>query len=461
MNITYYIGMALTLILITSVGIYSGIKVKNASDFSVGGRKAGYAIIAGTIMGTLVGGASTVGTSELAFVYGFSAWWFTLGAGLGCLMLGLIFVKPIYLSRKETVPQILAQDYGKDVGFISSIFVSLGMFINIIAQILAAVALITSMFDVSPLFASFIAASFMTFYVIFGGVWGTGLVGIVKLILLYVAVIIGGTIAINLGGGISNFIETFPREQYFNIFARGVGVDLGAGFSLIIGVLSTQTYIQAVLCGKSEKASKKGALISAVLIPPIGLAGIFIGLYMKMNYPTMKASAVFPQFVLNCMPPFVAGIVMAALLIAVVGTGAGLALGISTMLTKDIYKNYINKNSNDKLLLKISRMLIVIVLFAAMILTAGNMKSMILKWSFMSMGLRGAAAFAPLCCSFFIKVRINSKFALAGVVLGPIGVLAGKFILPSSIDPLFLGITVSIGIFGIGIVHSKYRIRKR
>ncbi len=53
-------------------------------------------MIIGTIVGTLVGGASTVGTAELAFNHGFSALWFTLGGGIGCLIMGALFL--IHLS---------------------------------------------------------------------------------------------------------------------------------------------------------------------------------------------------------------------------------------------------------------------------------------------------------------------------------------------------------------------------
>ncbi|HNZ82834.1 MAG TPA: sodium:solute symporter family protein [Sedimentibacter sp.] len=455
MDVFLYFGMLLALTLIIAAGIYSGKKVKVSSDFSVGSRKAGYMIVAGTITGTLVGGASTVGTSELAFTYGFSAWWFTLGAGIGCLLLGLVFVESIYRNGNETVSQILADEYGNKVGLVSSVFVSIGMFINIVAQILSATAIIVSVFNITSFTASCIAALLMIIYVVFGGVWSTGIVGIVKLLLLYISVIIGGSMALKLGGGISHFIEVLPSEQYFNLFARGKSIDLGAGFSLIVGVLSTQTYIQAVLSGKDKSASQKGALLSAVLIPPIGLAGIFIGMYMKLNYPDIAPSSTLPHFVLNYMPPFVSGIIMAALLVTVVGTGAGLALGISTVITKDVYKNYIKRNSDELTLLNISRLLIVVVLAAAVIFTAGNMKSYILEWSFMSMGLRGAAVFVPLCSAFFLKGRITSRFALAGVLLSPVSVLIGKTVMHTEIDSLFIGIAVNVIIFTTGILSNK------
>lgn len=63
----FYIGAALVLVLITVVGIRSGKNVKSVGDFATGGKKAGAGIVAGSIIGTLVGGASTIGTAQLSW----------------------------------------------------------------------------------------------------------------------------------------------------------------------------------------------------------------------------------------------------------------------------------------------------------------------------------------------------------------------------------------------------------
>lgn len=457
LELTYQhvIGIIFTLILITSVGVFSGRKVKTSSDFSIGGKRAGTGIVAGTIMGTLVGGSSTIGTAQLAFLYGFSAWWFTLGAGFGCLFLALFYSKALYGSNKETVPQILAEEFGGLAGPISSVFVSLGTFLNIIAQILSATALLTSMYKMHIFTAAILSIALMSAYVIFGGVWGTGIVGVAKLILLYVSVMVGGYIAINAGGGLEQYINTFPKYPYFSLFGRGVWTDGAAGFSLLLGVLSTQTYIQAVLSAKTVRQAKAGAIISAFLIPPVGVAGIFIGLFMKMNHPDLNPALAFPQFVLRYINPWLSGIVLATLLVTVVGTGAGLSLGISTMFTKDIYKVYINKEAADDKLLKITRLVIIASLALALLFITGNVKSLILKWSFMSMGLRGATVFGPLCAALFMPGKVKKSYVIVSMVLSPLSVLVGKMILPENIDSLFIGVCLSLILILLGRFEYK------
>lgn len=460
LSVKHIIGIIITLIGITIVGIYSGKNIKSSSDFSTGGRNAGYPIIAGTILGTAVGGASTIGTAQLAFVYGFSAWWFTLGAGIGCLILGLFFVKPLYQTGSDTVPQMLSEEYGGISGPISSTFVSLGIFLNIIAQVLSAVALLTSMFNINPNIAAVISMVLMACYVVFGGVWGTGMVGIAKLILIYISVIAAGFLALKGGGGVIGFKEALPALPYFSLFGRGVWIDIAAGFSVVIGLLSTQTYIQAVVSGKNMRESKIGALISAFLTMPIGLAGIFIGMYMKLNYPDLNPASAFPAFVMNIMNPWMGGIVLATLLVAVVGTGAGLALGVGTIFTKDIYKNYINKRADDGQLLKVTRIMILVILGLTLVFVSGNIKSLILKWSFMSMGLRGATVFAPLCAALFLQGKVRPVMAVCSMIFGPLSVLLGKILLPESIDSLYLGIAVSFTFIIIGLILEKRDLNK-
>lgn len=457
LKLTYQhiLGIIFTLALIITIGAYSGRLVKNAGDFSHGGRKARRGIIAGTIMGTLVGGASTIGTAQLAFLYGFSAWWFTLGAGMGCLLLAFFFAGPLYKSGKETVPQILAEEFGSAARPISSIFVSIGTLINIIAQVLSAAALLTSIFNIGPEAASIIAIGLMAAYVIFGGVLGVGLVGIAKLVLLYLSVAAGGVIAITAGGGPGQFTAAFPAYPYFSLFGRGFWVDGAAGFSLVLGALSTQTYVQAILSAENLKEARAGSLISGLLTPPIGLAGIFIGLFMKMKHPDMDPAAAFSVFILENMNPWFGGVVLATLLITVIGTGAGLSLGISTMFIKDIYVNYINKNAGDRKQLQLSRLVIVIILTLALLFTAGSGKSLILKWSFMSMGLRGATVFAPLCAALFLKGKVKSSYAVASMAVSPLAVMLGKLVLPQSIDPLYAGIGLSLLLMLAGTAASK------
>ena len=451
------LGMAMTIGLIIGCGIYSGKKVKSGDDFSGGRRTSGTSLVAGMILGTLVGGSSTVGTAQLAYAYGFSACWFTFGASIGCLLLALFFTDKLYESKEQTISSVIVKEYGVKVGSTASILGAVGIFINIIAQILAASVLIESVFPMPMAAASFIAVVIMAAYVVFGGVKGAAIVGIVKLILTYLGVVICGALLMGKVGSLGDFLAGFQTEGILTPFARGVLKDGGAGLSVIVGVLSTQSYAQAILSARGTKEAKRGALISACFIPPIGIIGILIGLYMRANFPGIAPASAFPVFVLKFMPPLLAGITLATLLVVVVGTGAGLSLGISTIFTRDILKGLLKKELDGKKSLAVSRAAILTALMGAFIMTLGNMGSFINNWSFMSMGLRGAAIFIPLCGACFLKGKIPAQAAYISVIAGPLVTLAGRFVLPSSIDPVFAGILAAIVIFMAGGMVAKKR----
>ena len=279
----HVVGLAATIALIIGIGVWSGRRVSSAADFSSGGGKAGAWIVCGAIMGTLVSGQATIGTAQLAFSFGMSAWWFTLGSGIGCLILAVGYAAPFRRSGCSTLLQIVSQEYGPKAETFGSVFCSVGIFISVVAQVLSATALLSTIFPISHLAAALISVVLMAFYVIFGGMWGAGMGGVAKLILLYGTSIVGGILVYALAGGFGGLMDSLENllagsalggvsdlvtvenvhERFTSLVARGASKDIGSGLSLVLGVLSTQTYAQAIWSGKSDSAARKGSLLSA------------------------------------------------------------------------------------------------------------------------------------------------------------------------------------------------------
>ena len=463
MDASIIIGIVIALVAIVGLAIYTGAK-KSA------GKKEGIsaAVVAGLIMGTLVGGSSTVGTAQLAYNYGMSAWWFTLGASIACLILALVYTKPLRASGCPTLVGMVAQEYGPTAGMAATILNAIGTFINILSQLLAASAVIQVIWTTmgAPL-AIIAAAVFMVLYVVFGGAKGAGIVGILKLVLLYVAMVSCGVIALNKLGGVSGVLSTMDKfsaelgRNFSSLFCRGIGTDAGACVSLILGVLTTQTYAQAVLSAKSDKEARVGALASTILIPAIGIFGIVVGLYMRTvtDPATFSAKTALTSFILNYsnMPGLLKGIVLGALFIASVGTGAGLALGIATMINREfIQKKGGAKLSSDT----INKLLIIIVLALATLLSCTPIGDTILKFAFMSMGLRGCTVFAPLCFLIWAKGRVSGKYAFWSIVGGSVvalilGVLNLFEVIKLPCDAVFPGVAIGLVVMFIGLFAGK------
>ena len=458
MNIYQLIGVLAVIVLILGLSVYSGTKAKAGNT-----PQNGVGITAGIIMGTLVGGSSTVGTAQLAYTYGMSAWWFTLGGGLACLVLAIFFIGPLRRNGGHTLVGMIEHEFGLAAGLSASILNTVGTFINIISQMISATAVLAVLFPSMSLTVELIITTiFMILYIVIGGRKGAGMVGILKLVLLYIVMIGAGAMVMYFTGGVGGFlsmvngIDNPEGVHFFSLLARGAGTDIGAGVSLILGVLTTQTYAQAVLSAKTEGTARTGALISTFLIPPIGIGGILVGLYMRANFPDIAAKTALTAFVTTYLPAGVSGVVLGVLFIAVVGTGAGLALGISFVMNEDILNRITDRFNTPKQQMLMGRIWMVLVLIIACVLSMGSLGDMILNFAFMSMGLRAAATFAPLCAALFFPGKVNHKLAVVSIISGPVMVLIGK-LAGVPFDSLFLGIGVSFLFLIVGIfVHSKW-----
>ena len=498
MNFTTAAGMIAVLALIIGVGIISGKKIKNASDFLTGGGQAGSWLVCGAIMGSLVSSQATIGTAQLAFSFGLSAWWFTLGSAIGCVFLALVYAARLRASGCITEVQIISKEYGKQCGRYASILCSIGIFISVLAQFLAGMGLLTVIFPrMTMLTAAILCIVSMSAYIVFGGAWGAGMGGVAKLILLYATSMLGMFIVILSSGGTNGFFAMFyetltnteigslsslsgsiqaVKERYFSLVARGAAKDIGSGISLVLGVLSTQTYAQAIWSAKSDKAARRGALLSALLIPPLGIAGISIGLYMRMHYITQAeadallaagqclpelpvlASSIqaFPMFVYRHMPYIFGGIGLGALFITIVGGGAGLTLGMTTIIGRDIIRPAVEEKWNSRMELITNRILMGFVFITAAVLALIMPGQMINDMGFLSMGLRGTTIFLPMTCAIWFKEKLDKKVVAVSVIAAPLAVIFAK-VLGLGFDPLYVGIAVSALLCVAAAVKAKVK----
>ncbi|HWP79145.1 MAG TPA: sodium:solute symporter family protein [Candidatus Acidoferrum sp.] len=454
-NVPYLISTLITLLAVSWIGIRASKKVKSASDFAVGGRSFGAGKVAAVIVGTLVGGASTIGTAQAAYVKGFGGIWFSIGSSIGCLVLGLYMASPLRQSGVVTIPEFIRTYYGDKARLTSSILSSVAIFVHINGQILSAVAIFTSLFGITQSMATAAAVALIVSYILFGGFLGSSAIGSIKTVLLYGALLLSGGIVLISFGGAGGFTSSFTFNPWFNVFSDGIATSLASGFSVALGVCATQTYLQAVFSAKDVKAAKSGSLLSAILTLPIGVLSAMVGMYMSRNYPDIQPSQALPMFVMEKLGPVIGGVVIATLIISVVATGAGLCLGICTMVSRDIYTGFINKQATDKQELFVLRASVLGVMGLAVLLVLFNLDSLILKWAFLSMALRGTVAFLPLLFILLMGHRVPKKAGGVAMLAAPLITIAVAVTGVTPVDPLYIGLGVGLVIFLFGILFEK------
>lgn len=444
----HLISLLAALAVTAAVGVSAARKVKNAADFSVGGHRSGAAMVSGTIVGTIIGGASTVGTAQLAFSIGLSAWWFTLGAGIAICVMGMFYAVPLRESKLQTIPQFLSLHYGPRAGMIAGAAASLGIFFSIVANILSATPLVSAIFQTGPAPAMAFVIGLTVCYVLFGGVWATGRVGILKTILIYIALLAAGLVTYVKMGGWTGFTAAFPAYPWFSLVGRGWSIDLASGLSLVVGTLTTQTYIQALFSARDAETARRGSFIAALITLPSGIPAVMVGMFMRTYHPDMAPIDALPVFVLTYLPPWLGGLAIAGLLLASIGSAAGLALGVGTMLTRDFFP-YLRLEFCRRHSLATNRLTVMAVMLSAAVVTSGNLSSLILDWNFLSMGLRGAGIFLPFSLAVFCPGRISPPAAVTSMALGTVVAFAWKFFVPAGLDPLYAGMATSACVLAI------------
>ena len=143
----------------------------------------------------------------------------------------------------------------------------------------------------------------------------------------------------NAGTALSSdplFALRFPADHWLNLFGTGIQSSMNQLLSLIVGILCTQTYAQAIFSASDQKAASAGCFAAAALVIPVGLPSIAIGLFMHAFHPDITPIMSLPSYILMYLPPWMGGIALAGILLSLISSIAGLTLGISTMLTRDI-----------------------------------------------------------------------------------------------------------------------------
>lgn len=437
-------GFLSVVALMIFLGIFSLTRVKNTQDYSLGGRKNGTLLVAGSLLGSFVGGTCIIGTAQASFFYGISAIWFTCGAGLSCLFMALFLAKPLRAAGVETIPEFLENNLNHNTGLWANFYTSLGIFVQIAIQILAAIPLLGLLLSLKPPQAAGLVALLILCSVLFGGFWGATFIGLFKMILLYLSLITTTVIILKYSGHPAIFFSHFPAQPWLNPLARGLTKELGAGLSVLIGFTSTQSYLQALFASRDVTAARRGALLSALLIPPVGIAATIIGLFMRLHHPANGAADPVSLFTLQYIHPQLGGVILGTLLISLVMTAAGLTLGLSTMLHLSFYRKLLRPQAGNRELLFSFRALVLLITAGACLFALANLHTLILDLAFLSMALRGIPIFLPLLSVVFWKNSLERAAVRRAVLYAPAATLLWIFFLPGFLDPLYCGLGISL-----------------
>lgn len=382
------------IIIIIYIGLLFGISIyakklagSGSENFILAGRKFSTPLVAVSITGLAIGGASTIGVSEQAFSVGLAAGWYNAAWGAGAILMGIVAAKRYRNLNVSTVPELFERFYdqkGRIICVIGQIVIQL---VITSLQYVAGGAMLSSMMpEIFTIKTGMIMSAVVFVGITFiGGMMTAGLTNILNVILIYVGIILSTFTTISNQGGIKNIALKLPNASLYLNPTKGLSFAVIAGWFAVMMTmcLSIQGTVQISCSAKDAKSAKNGFILGGLLIIPIGFLSAYMGIAAKVAFPSINATLALPQIILS-LSPVLAGTTLAALWAADVSTACGLLLGSAALFSNDIYKRFINPEADEKRLgfvTKASVMVLGIVTFILALNVAGIIKTLLIGLS--------------------------------------------------------------------------------
>src|SRR5882757_4095153 len=384
------------------------------------------------------------------------------------LMIVAIFFIPVYLKNKiYTMPQFLNQRYNSTVAMIMAVFWLLLYVVVNLTSILYLGALAVSSISGLPFTGCMLGLAAFAIIISLGGMKVIGYTDVIQVFFLILGGLVTTYIALNLVSehfgtkGVFNglkLLTAHANDHFHMIFKKdnpnymdlpGLTVLIGGMWIVNLNYWGCNQYITQRALGADLKTARGGILFAAflkMLMPVIVvIPGIAAYLLYKENVfqtEMMQNGELNPDraypVLLNLLPPGLKGLDFAALTAAVVASLAGKANSISTIFTLDIYKKKIRPESDEKKLVWIGRVTVVVAMILAILISPflgidkkGGFQYIQEYTGFVSPGI-----FAMFILGFFWK-KTTSNAALFATVGGFAFSLFFKF-LPNIMDLSFL-----------------------
>ena len=354
------------------IGVMAGRKTKSAAAFT-GVSLSTLAIVCAST-GEWLGGTATTGVSEYGFLYGLSGWWYTIANGIGVLFLGLLFAKLFRSLETGTVPGIIEKFFGVHARTVSCVILTIVMLAVGLSQMIAAGKLGESLLGLPFWISAILFAVIFIVYTLAGGMNAVASTNVLHLVVMYVGVIIAMVIAVTGAGGLSAFkagvdnLSSSSGGSFWNMFSIGGSRVSSWIIASLLGACTAQAGLQPVLSAKNAKQARKACIITAFVAAPFGFFTAFLGMSARVMFEQGKllpnaesvsvaAKSALPELMMNAeiMSPIVGGLVLAAILAAVLSTVSPIILASGTMVTRDVYQRVLHPEATDEQVLKMGR----------------------------------------------------------------------------------------------------------
>ncbi|SMB38791.1 SSS family, major sodium/proline symporter [Serratia proteamaculans] len=434
--LVYIFGMVL-------IGLLAYRATNNFDDYILGGRSLGSVVTALSAGASDMSGWLLMGLPGAIFLSGISESWIAIGLTIGAylnwkLVAGRLRVHTEANNNALTLPDYFTsrfEDNSKLLRVISAIVILVFFTIYCASGIVAGARLFESTFGMSYETALWAGAAATILYTFIGGFLAVSWTDTVQASLMIFALILTPVIVIFAVGGIDTSMMVIETKNPANIDMLK-GLNFVAILSLLgwgLGYFGQPHILARFMAADSHRTIRSARRISMTWMV-LCLAGTiavgFFGIAYFANHPdqagnvSQNGERVFIELAMILFNPWVAGILLSAILAAVMSTLSCQLLVCSSAITEDLYKAFLRKGASQRELVWVGRFMVLLVALIAIALAANPENRVLGLVSYAWAGF--GAAFGPVVLISVMWSRMTRNGALAGMLVGAVTVIVWK-----------------------------------
>src|SRR5467141_4543263 len=350
--------------IVFGIGMYFARKERTSEDYFLAGRDIGWFFIGASLFVSNISTEHFIGLSGTGASSGLAVGHFEWLACLILLILGWVFV-PFYLrSNVFTMPEFLERRFNRQSAvYLAGISIIAYIFTKISVQLYAASVVLERVAGWSLWKTAVVLVIATGIYTVAGGLAAVIYTDTVQTLILITGAVALTVIGLGRVGGLEH-LRTMVPPDYFHMIKPisdpnfpWTGIFFGAPILGIWYWCTDQVIVQRVLSARDEGHAKAGTIFAGFLkILPVFML-VLPGIIAFALFPDQvnsKPDYAYPTLVLNLLPTGLVGLVMAALLAAVMGAMSSVFNSASTLVTLDFYKK-IRPQASEKQLVNFGR----------------------------------------------------------------------------------------------------------
>jgi SSS family solute:Na+ symporter len=348
--------IAVYFIMVFGIGFYFSRKERTSEDYFLAGRNIGWFAIGASLFVSNISTEHFIGLAGSGATSGLAAGNFEWEASVILLLLGWVFV-PFYLrSNVFTMPEFLERRFNRSCAtYLATISIIAYIFTKISVHLYAAAIVLERVVGWNQWTAAIILVVATGIYTIAGGLAAVIYTDLVQTMILLAGAIALTFIGLDKVGGFAALRAAVPASYFHMVKPISdpdfpwTGIFFGAPILGIWYWCTDQVIVQRVLSAKDEGHAKAGTIFAGFLkilpvfllvVPGIIAFALYPQLFNTVNGSVTNGDIAFPTAVVNLLPTGFVGLMIAALLAALMGAMSSVFNSASTMVTLDFYKKF-------------------------------------------------------------------------------------------------------------------------